>query len=109
MSETEHVRVCSPMPCLNRIQLLWSYLRNPLRRCLDLADAFRNRPALSKMACKACVRSVLASVHAQAASNVQPNAISRRVGKFQTGASSVSGLASRLSMNTQNDAIEAGV
>lgn len=50
MSETEHVRVCGPMPYLNRIQLLWSYLRNPLRRRLDLADAFRNRPALSKMA-----------------------------------------------------------
>ena len=59
-------RIPAKSPDLNPVELFWSYLRNRLRR-LDLSDALRKRPALSKMAYKARVRSVLASAHAQAA------------------------------------------
>ena len=57
-------RIPAKSPDLNPVELFWSYLRKRLRR-LDLADALRKRPALSKMAYKARVRSVLASAHAQ--------------------------------------------
>ena len=58
-------RIPAKSPDLNPAEKYWSWLRWKLR-ALDLADALKKRPVLSKMAYKARVRSVCRSKRSQA-------------------------------------------